>query len=566
MPAVQGAQRLRDRLTRRGVTATALTVAMATAADAATAVSPRWAEAAVAAATGSASTATALALSQTILRAMLVTRLKAAAIALLAAAGIVSAGVVVNTTAPDDGKPEMKARDIPKPLVTTADKPVPATTQSAMIDVRGRVVDPDGKPVTGATVRTAYLDREITPAPEVASGPDGRFDMRLPQWRRNSVLRRRDAMFPWVVASAPGFGPGWASAIAEPGASGKVAIRLVADGPPIEGRIVDLEGRPIAGVAVRVERLWFDREGKLSDWLAQAAQYGAEGPWRGLENLPVTIKATTDVDGRFRIAGIGRDRMAELIVSGPTITTAQLYAVNRDGEAIRTVTTWTMAPEKTVYHARRFEYAAAPTKPIEGVVRDKDTGRPIAGLTFEGMVYNKSSHVTAPGLETTTDARGHYRLTGLPKAPAYQLFLNPGKGSPYTKTTFRVPAETQGLDPVKFDVALKRGVLVRGRVTDKASGKPVPGYVNAYTVGDNPHAEGYPGYASSYAPFVYLDDDGRYEIVTLPGRGIIACRSDLGLYRGYVGADAFKGYDAENGLIGAAQRMHGPQFPRARRG
>ena len=82
-------------------------------------------------------------------------------------------------------------------------------------------------------------------------------------------------------------------------------------------------------------------------------------------------------------AGIGRDRMAELIVSGPTIATAQLYALNRDGEAIRTVTTWTMAPERTVYHARRFEYAAAPTKPIEGVIRDKDTGRPIAGLTLQ---------------------------------------------------------------------------------------------------------------------------------------------------------------------------------------
>ena len=111
--------------------------------------------------------------------------------------------------------------------------------------------------------------------------------------------------------------------------------------------------------------------------------------------------------------------------------------------------------------------------------------------------------------------RGHYRLTGLPKGPAYRLFLNPGNGSPYTKTTFRVPAETPALDPVKFDVALKRGVLVRGRVTDKATGKPVSGYVNAYTFGDNPHVEELSRLRSSYAPFVYLDDDGRYEIVDL---------------------------------------------------
>jgi hypothetical protein len=36
-------------------------------------------------------------------------------------------------------------------------------------------------------------------------------------------------------------------------------------------------------------------------------------------------------------------------------------------------------------------------------------------------------------------------------------------------------------------------------------------------------------------------------VVGLPGRGLIACRSDLGLYRGSVGADVIKGYDAKQG-------------------
>ena len=78
---------------------------------------------------------------------------------------------------------------------------------------------------------------------------------------------------------------------------------------------------------------------------------------------------------------------------------------------------------------------------------------------------------------------------------------------------------------------LKRGVLVRGRVTDKATGRPVSGYVNAYTFADNPHVGEFPGYDESYDSYARLDDDGRYEVVTLPGRGIIACRSDLGRYR-----------------------------------
>ena len=154
--------------------------------------------------------------------------------------------------------------------------------------------------------------------------------------------------------------------------------------------------------------------------------------------------------------------------------------MNRDGPEVRAIDRQAMVPKQPgrSIHARRFEYAAAPTKPIEGVVRDKDTGRPIAGLTLRGMVYEEHSSIgLAPGVEATTDAQGHYRLTGLPKGPAYRLFVEPGEGQPYPRATFRVPAGSPALEPVTFDIALKRGILVRGRVTDKATGRPVPGYV-----------------------------------------------------------------------------------------
>ena len=488
-------ERLRARLTRRGVTASALAVMMASTTDASTAVAASWAEAAVAAATGGSSSAAAATLAQTILRHILITKLKIVAAAAVATAAIVSAGVVVGTAQPDDRKPEMTPATSRSSAATEA-PPVREKTAKPLIEVRGRVVDPDGKPVPGATVSTAYLDREIKPALGATTGPDGRFFMRVPPWRRNSALHEREAMFPWVVASAPGYGPGWASAVPEPGASGEVAIRLVTDGPPIEGRIVDLEGRPVAGARVKAESAWFASDGKLPDWLAKAANGGVQGPWEGLYQLPTALTATSGTDGRFRLAGIGRDRIAELIVSGSTIATARLYALNRDGEAVGTTNTNAMTPERTIYHARRFEYAAAPTKPIEGVVRDKDTGRAIAGLTLRGVVFDEHSLVPARGIEATTDAQGHYRLTGLPKGPAYRLFLEPGEHIPYTKATFRVPAESPALEPVNYDITLKRGILVRGRVTDKATGKPVSGYVNSYAFADNPHLDEFPGYRS----------------------------------------------------------------------
>jgi protocatechuate 3,4-dioxygenase beta subunit len=475
------------------------------------------------------------------------TQLKATVTTILAATALASLGVVaVGSWRPEPPRAAKTPQAGAAMKRTPADAQAPAPASGEHIDVRGRVVDPQGRPVANAAVRIAYLDRGDERATQATSGPDGRFMLRVPPSRTNSAYRVADAQFPWLVASAPGFGSGWASAVRRPGASEETTIRLVEDGPPIEGRVVDLEGRPIRGVRVKVQWVWFAREGGLSAWLEKARDGALEGPWRGLDRLPTPIETATGPDGRFQLTGLGRDRLAQVFVTGPTIATAELYIANRDGEAIRPPSTppammrWV---SRITYHPRRLEYAAEPTQPIEGIVRDKDTGRPIAGLKFRGMVYEESSLVSAPGVEATTDVQGHYRLTGLPKAPSYRLFLEPGEGRPYTRATFITPGGSPGLEPIHFDIALKRGVLVRGRVTDKATGRPVSGYVNSFAFADNPHVDAFPGYRSGYEPYAPIDDGGRYEIVALPGRGLIACRSDLGRYRGGVGAASIKGHD-----------------------
>jgi RNA polymerase sigma factor (sigma-70 family) len=554
--------RLRERLTRRGVTVGS--VGAVSAAGARAAVPAGLARSAVAAAMGGTSTATAAALTAAIIRSLTMAKLKFAAPGVLAAIAVVSAGAMaVGSWRPDPPTAVLHSQAGAAMERPSAAKdrptPSPAPSPGELIEVRGRVVDPQGRTVAGAAVRTAYLDRDDEPAPETTSGPDGRFTMRVPPQRRNSARRRADALFPWVVASAPGFGPGWASAVREPGAD-ETTIRLVEDGPPIEGRIVDLEGRPVAGARVKVEHIWLARKGDLSAWLDRVRSGNIRGPWQGLDQLPAAVEATVGSDGRFRLTGIGRDRLAELLLSAPTIATTQLYVANHDGTPIRAAdpdSAMMSASSWTTYYTRRFEYAAAPTRPIEGVVRDKDTGRPIAGLHLRGMVFEEHSLVPAPGIEATTDIQGRYRLTGLPKAPAYRLFIEPGKGQPYTKATFQTPAGSPALEPITFDMKLKRGVLVRGRVTDKATGRPVSGYVNSYTFTDNPHVGEFPGYRSSYNSYARIGDDGRYEVVTLPGRGLIACRSDLGRYLGGVGASAIKGFNPKLGGVGGFDTLPG---------
>ena len=218
--------------------------------------------------------------------------------------------------------------------------------------------------------------------------------------------------------------------------------------------------------------------------------------------------------------------------------------MNRDGAELRLISQEMGKSTPLIIHSRRFEYSAAPTKPVEGVVRDKDTGRPIAGLTLHAAVYRAQYLGPTEGIEATTDAQGRYRLIGLPKAPAYQLAVEQAEGKPYPRVSFRVPASSPAFETVTYDIVLKRGVLIRGRATDKATGQPVPGFVHAFTFRNNPAIKEFPGYdVYNNIAYISIKDDGRYEVVGLPGRNIIACRSEMRRYRGPVGAEKIPGYD-----------------------
>ncbi len=302
------------------------------------------------------------------------------------------------------------------------------------------------------------------------------------------------------------------------------------DGPPIEGRIVDLEGRPVADARLGDIGIGFNREGGLSAWIDRVRDRDVEYPVHELESLPGPDEVRTGPDGRFRLAGIGRDRLVRLSVSGPRITTTRIHVATRDGAAVRITDSHRVDPEESqiVVYPRLFECAVAPSRPIEGVIRDKDTGRPLAGLKVWAKISVKGfvGVLLHTGIEATTDAQGRYRLTGLPIATSYHFQVTPGPGQPYTAATFHKTAGRASQEPLSLDVELKRGIVVRGRLTDKATGRSVLGGVSAYIFADNPHVREYPGYDDTYQSRASDAEDGRYEIVTPPGRGIIAGSAD----------------------------------------
>ena len=127
---------------------------------------------------------------------------------------------------------------------------------------------------------------------------------------------------------------------------------------------------------------------------------------------------------------------------------------------------------------RTFTIEAPPTKPIVGTVRDRATGKLLAGVRVESQNLPGMMFYPRNALHTQTDAEGRFRLIGMPKdtkpgsEPGNLIRFVPNEDQPFLIRTVAVP-DTPGLDPVRLDVDLRRGQWITGRVTDKATGKPV---------------------------------------------------------------------------------------------
>ncbi len=103
------------------------------------------------------------------------------------------------------------------------------------------------------------------------------------------------------------------------------------------------------------------------------------------------------------------------------------------------------------------------------MVRLKGTNRPVAGVVVSAIVQATGAYARA-----ITDKDGRFRLDGLPKVASYQVQANPRPGQPYLQRSIDV-ADTDGLKPIAVTFELLKGVSIRGKLIDKATGKGVAG-------------------------------------------------------------------------------------------
>ncbi len=239
----------------------------------------------------------------------------------------------------------------------------------------------------------------------------------------------------------------------------------------------------------------------------------------GVSVLPAV---TTDGQGRFTIRGLGRERLIRLKVEGPTIQTQTLSVLTRNGDPIAVNRAEGRSNRAhDVYYGARFDFAAAPTQPIVGIVKDQDSGKPLAGVLISS---HESPHrpYNTDDIETTSDSEGHFRLVGLPRAVNRRIFVFPIPGQPYLAAVADVPA-SPGLEAVTIDIPLRRGILIEGRVLDQKTGEPLEASVFYHAHRDNASLSQAVGFQKVRIPRGFrTSPDGRFQVVGLPGRGLIA--------------------------------------------
>jgi TIGR03009 family protein len=466
------------------------------------------------------------ALAAGVTRAMVVSKAKFAFSALLLSSLFAACGLALTS-----GGDERKSPASAKPLA--AEKPQ-ATQEERAVEVRGRVLNPADKPVAGAKLyqafRVEFIEQGPPPAPRLrgTSDADGRFHFTVSK----AEFERDPKEVLQVIAVKDGFGPDWADLAKLDGQS--VTLRLAKD-MPITGRIVDLEGRPIRGATIRLVALMTTLDEDLTPWFQaikdkkrfmhrdmlkkQTIAFPNEIP-----DLPRTI--ATDAEGRFRLTGVGRERVVAVLIGGPKLELEPAALVTRDVAKFQVFDN-PQTEDKFMVYGSSFEHVAAPAKPIFGTVRDKDTGKPLSGVRIT---------VDAdPLAQATTDKDGKYRLGSL-----RSNFLGGGFGIPL----LAIPPEDQpylagfvevkrgpSLQASSVDFGLKRGLWVTGKVTNQATGKPVRASVWYEPATDNSLRKD----AADFSRFPGLPHaiyrtrpDGTFRIAALPGPGIVTVEGPYG--------------------------------------
>jgi RNA polymerase sigma factor (sigma-70 family) len=535
-------ERLRGRLARRGVTSpSALALMMAPSIDERTRLFRVTTRAALAAGRGEAvATAVARLAAQGAPR-MLRLRPPAALMFLtaLAALGVAMTALAFRAAGGSHSTPPTTPGSKVAPIPGNqagAQTPIDPNDPATADLFAGRVVDVEGKPISGAEIYLVPQSPAPTGAGEVraVTEGDGRFQFSAKDMTFTSLdglPARRPGL---LIATAEGYGPDWIQTWGQTNSSfvshldpvkgAEWTLTLPRDDVPIRGRLLDPEGLPLAGATVTLTGLNVPRKRDLDAHLEKmkspASLFAMADYDRSLyepDVLPgVTAEFVTDADGRFRLDGLGRERLAALEIRGSGAVDTSIEVMTREAPEVRV--RWIGATEDTVIHGADFTLTLKPGRTVTGMVRDRTTGEPLADV-WVGPRLASIAGLKTGRYPISTDEQGRFAIPGIsPDLKEFDILAVPKPGQPY----FLAKASVN--DAGEAVVDCPRGIPFRLSLRDEA-GRPVEAEVSYSAIQQNElfyrTFRDISTQAGTPLSRAARQADGSYLGVALPGPGVV---------------------------------------------
>jgi beta-lactamase regulating signal transducer with metallopeptidase domain/protocatechuate 3,4-dioxygenase beta subunit len=409
-----------------------------------------------------------------------------------------------------------QARAVPPPPPVAPRSPVDLPQAEGTM-VEGMVRDPQGQPIAGAEVlwvgaSPPELSHVAMPHDDPRYGKNivrvltrgvadggGRFTLR-------AKIEKPTSNGPWsnLLIHKPGFAP--TSAIVA--LDGKPINATLAPPVAIVGRLLNPAGDPAAGVVVRLDGYSNGRYDDIDQALMM--NYGERTEY--VERPPFFPgEFRTDEDGRFTIAGfVPAGAFATVELKHPDYAAEELTVATGDNlKPTPALEAFSIRPLP-----REFTHTLGPARPVVGQVTDAETRQPLAGIAVE--VTPMRRHGGMP-VWTRTDADGRYRVADR-DGQMYFVKAIPSAGSGY------LTAEQNGLNwplgaaELRVNLALRRGLVLRGKVVDEDSGRPIPGCGVVYQPkrGNKDVRD-----SDDFRDPTLTDADGRFALTGLRGAGVI---------------------------------------------
>ena len=411
--------------------------------------------------------------------------------------------------------PDPKEEAAPKTSQTST-KPKNDTTEPppVLLTALGKVLDPAGKPVAGATVylrewstyrvsSQPYLqDKKIDDIlAKTQTDAEGKFEFKnVPakplssQWLEN---------IPWdVVVEAKPYALAWqhlsAAKQSEP-----MTITLVAD-QEITGQVTDQQGMPVPDA--KVEVFGIAPVGSGPDCSAYADPEVLD-----LQASRITPVAKTDDEGKVSLPGVPKNKQVRLRVAHDDFCADVIYvATTNESQSDLETSSFNYQTRKPITKSKKIfsnDFSVALEPPLPRLV-----GRIVAADTKKPLSQINISQYGSNGV--LTDQDGQFTLKSIRGKNCRLLILAPKAGNYLGRVLFvDVPDDKK---ETRIDIELERGENLSGMVVDEETGKGVANVYVGFETDYDLNTATEPG----VLPTNYkTGNDGRFRLTVPPVEG-----------------------------------------------